>query len=118
MNGLRLFGSHCIAFNRRTQRGERRFSLSSLAPAVNCNGVRALANALRISRARRDSAIRLAQSAKATFNKRQGWGVGYMRLLGRILWIFRLVPFISLTAITFNPKIFDNGRMETHTQYI
>ncbi len=52
VNGLRLFGNHChrIAFTRRTQLGERRFSLFSLAPAVNCNDVRALANESRMSR--------------------------------------------------------------------
>ena len=35
VNGLRLFGNHCLSFYRRTQLGERRsFLLSFLAPAV------------------------------------------------------------------------------------
>ncbi len=32
LNGLRLFGNHCLSSNRRTQRGERRF----LLPRARC----------------------------------------------------------------------------------
>ena len=44
MNGLRLFGNHCISFYRRTQLGERLTHFHSRSLAYDYCGLGALAN--------------------------------------------------------------------------
>jgi hypothetical protein len=70
MNGLRLFGNHCISFYRRTQLGERLTHFHSRSLAYDYCGLGALANGTRISR-------REASAASEA--------VGWMRLLGDFL---------------------------------
>ena len=70
MNGLRLFGNHChcLSFTRRTQRGERRFSLV-VRPLCGGTVFWAQANGLPLSRA-------------------AAGGVGWSELLGRLFLRF------------------------------
>jgi hypothetical protein len=50
LNGLRLFGNHCLSFYRRTQLGERLTHFHSRSLAYDYCGLGALANGTELSR--------------------------------------------------------------------
>jgi hypothetical protein len=56
-------------------------------------------NAPQISRAHETLNKRLAQSAKTSFNKNQGWGVGYICLLAGFLPQGLLLPLLTAKNI-------------------